>query len=337
MGENERADELEPGLGVAGSSAGEAQALDHRLDGKAGAHEQLEMHVKHSGDRGPGDPCFESLRGRAAATARDREHDQDRDENQRIGRGDQKTRGRGREGQPIDPALFRDRAPIEQHGSRPQRHGEDRRPEFRRRHAEREDADHQQDRHHRVGRTDHRPAEREDTGEGHDHARLGHQIDAEHSGVAEHRVGEPVGQRRADIRSQRQVVRDREQMGEIAGRRRIQQRRHHDPQQRLRENRKPEHQLRTRAQCFDVERDVKHRDLDGRTVWSRNTFGGSLLRTKPFQKRRIRTKSLSLRKATTALARGADAHNGNGKTAARSAASPSRSACAMATGENERR
>ena len=67
MREKKHADELEPGFRVAGGGAGDAQPLDRRLQGEAGALEKLEMHVDHSGDHGPGDPRFERLRRRAAA------------------------------------------------------------------------------------------------------------------------------------------------------------------------------------------------------------------------------------------------------------------------------
>ena len=176
-------------------------------------------------------------------------------------RGDQKAGRRGCERIPIGPALFRHRAPIEQGGGRPKRHGEDRRPEFRCRHAEREDPDHQQNGHDRVGRADHRAAERKDAPKGRDHAHLRQQIDAEHPGGAEREVREPISKRRANIRAKRRIVRDSEQVREIAGRRGIEQRRHRHPQRRLREDRKPENQPRTRAQRFDVKGDVKHRAL----------------------------------------------------------------------------
>ena len=220
------------------------------------------MHVDHSGDHRPGDPCFESLRGGAAAPARDREQDRHGDENQRVDGSNQKPCCGGRESKPIGPALLGYRTPVEQHGRRPERHGEDRRPEFRRRHTEGEDPDHQQDRHDRMRRTDHRAAEGKDTVKGSNHAHLRQQIDAEHPGRAECKIGEPVGERRADIRTQRPVVRDRKQVREIAGRRRIQQRRHRYPQRRLCEDGQPEDQPRTRAQRFDIEGDVKHRAPD---------------------------------------------------------------------------
>ena len=77
-------------------------------------------------------------------------------------RGDEKERRRAAERVPVfAAALFPDRAPVEQQRGGPQRHGEHSRPEFRRRHREHGNADHQQHRHRRVGRADDRAAERE--------------------------------------------------------------------------------------------------------------------------------------------------------------------------------
>ena len=96
-----------------------------------------------------------------------------------------------------------------------------------------------------MGRADHRAAERKDAPKGHDHARLRNKIDAEDPGGAEREVRQPISKRRADIRAKRRIVRDSEQVREIAGRRGIEQRRYRHPQRRLREDRKPENQPRT--------------------------------------------------------------------------------------------
>src|ERR1700722_13350288 len=71
-GEKEGANEMKPSFGITGSGAGDAQAVDHRLQGETGPREKFEMHVDHAGDDGPGDPCLEGLRGGTAAPAADR-------------------------------------------------------------------------------------------------------------------------------------------------------------------------------------------------------------------------------------------------------------------------
>ena len=120
-------------------------------------------------------------------------------------------------------------------------------------------SDHQQNGDDRVGRADQSAAQRED--ERRDYAHLRQQINAEHPGGAEGEVRDPISKRRADIRAKWRIVRNSEQVREVAGRRGIEQRRHRHPQRRLREHRKPEDQPRTRAQRFDVKGDVKHRAL----------------------------------------------------------------------------
>jgi len=94
----------------------------------------------------------------------------------------------------------------------PQRHGEDDRAEVRRRHREGGHAHHQQHRERRVLRADDRSAEREHRPIGHDHANLRQQVDADQAAAGEivGELGEPEGERRAEIGAELEFVSDRE-------------------------------------------------------------------------------------------------------------------------------
>ena len=108
-------------------------------------------------------------------------------------------------------------------------------------------------------RADDRAAEQEHADIGRGDAELREQIDAEQAARAERGLGEPIGQRRAEIAVQREMTADRQHLWQIPRRRRIKHHRHQHPQRRLGQRREREYQRRTRAQAFDVERDGEHR------------------------------------------------------------------------------
>jgi hypothetical protein len=147
-----------------------------------------------------------------------------------------------------------------QQDHRPQRHGEDDRAEFRRRHREGRHARHQH--HHKRGllRSDQRAAEREHGPIGDHHAHLRQQIDRQHvlAAQAVDDVGQPERQRRPEISAERVLVPNRNDGRELPGRRSVEQPGHQRPQERL-HNRGQRHRERgTRAQQLDQNGNVKH-------------------------------------------------------------------------------
>ena len=104
-------------------------------------------------------------------------------------------------------------APVEQQHRRPQRHGENRRAEIRRRHREHRNADHQQHGHDGVRSPDDRAAEREYAPIGRDQTNLRKRINAKQSVAAERNLCQPVGERRSEIAIDRKFMTDGEQLG----------------------------------------------------------------------------------------------------------------------------
>ena len=156
---------------------------------------------------------------------------------------------------------------MQQHDC-PQRHGENGRAEIRRRYREQRNADHQQHRHGGVRGADDGAAQRKHAPIGRDHANLCQRIDAEQAGETERDLGQPIGQRRTDVAAELEFVTDGEQLRQLAGRRRIKYHRHHQPNERLCQRRRPEQQVRARAQRLNVKRNVEHRALrDTLTAW----------------------------------------------------------------------
>ena len=118
--------------------------------------------------------------------------------------------------------------PIMQQDDRPQRHGEDHRPEVRRWHCEGGNAHHQQHRKRGVLRADDRSSEREHRPIGHDHAGLRQQVDPDEAvaGEIESDLGEPEGERRAEIGPELEFVPDCEHVRQVTGRPGVEERGH---------------------------------------------------------------------------------------------------------------
>ena len=93
---------------------------------------------------------------------------------------------------------------------------------------------------------------------GDEHAGLRQEVDRRGAADDEGDVGEPEGERRAEIAAELEFMADREHDRQVARRRGEEQGRKHPPQRRLDERRQPERQPRLRAQHFDDDGGVEH-------------------------------------------------------------------------------
>ena len=206
---------------------------------------------QHRGHRDAGDPETYVLDLGAAEPGRHRVDQQQPEQDQPGVCGEQQQARLQAERDPVDPcSALRSRPVVQQH-QRPQRRGEDRGPELRRRHREHRDAGHQHHRHRRVRRADDGAAEREHRPEGDDNANLRQKIDAGHPGQAIRDLREPERERRTEFGAELKFVPDRQHQRKLTGRRGKEQRRHKRPQQRLQHRHRPEQPARPRAQQLD--------------------------------------------------------------------------------------
>ncbi len=271
----------------------------------------------------------------APSCGRDREQREQRNQQRGpIGR-EQHQSEREPERQPVDPAAFVDRAPIEQQGERGERHPQNVRPELGRRHREREHTRHQKDRDGRVLRPHDRATQPVDRPERGDHARLRQGVDADDvtPSRGERDLGEPECQRRAEPGPELPLVPDRQHFRQVAGRARVEQRRHQQPQHRLRRGRGPEHGRRPLAQQPRNRNDTGHRRPGmERRMHATLEPNGKMADTNAQDRRRIARAPLS---NTKNVARLSHVHS-NGAIATASCVTTT-SPSAAATGANERR
>ena len=188
--------------------------------------EQDQIGEQHEGDDDGGDPGIERRKRSGAAALRDQHEDRhQRDQDQREMGREQQQGEIDRQHVPIDAAHFAHRAPQMQDGEGPERHRQDFRPEIRGRDREEGNADHQQGRERGMALADGRAAKLEHRPIGRDHADLREHIDAGQvvAGEAEGDLREPEGQRRPKLAAEAEFLPDHQHVGDIAGRRRIEQ------------------------------------------------------------------------------------------------------------------
>ncbi len=248
MADRQNAEQPEPRLCVFDETRepGEAYGVEH-----AGLLDPDQVPVEHQHQDGAADVWLRPGELLAAALADQREDEQQAQQQEAGISGEQQEPGLEADCEPIEPPPLARRPPVMQQDQRPQRRRKKRRAELRRRHAERRDAGHQQHRQHGVARTDHDAAEREHGPQDDDHADLREQVDGKHAADAEGAFSQPIGERRAIRIAEPGFVRHRQHFGELAGRRRVEQRRHQRPQHSLGQRRGPKDRDRPRPYQLD--------------------------------------------------------------------------------------
>src|SRR5438477_5252562 len=95
-----------------------------------------------------------------------------------------------------------------------------------------------------MRRPDNGAAQREHAPIGDHHANLRQQINGEQSADTEYDFAKPISERRTDAAIETEFVADREELGQVARRRKIECCRYNEPYCRLCQRSKPEHELR---------------------------------------------------------------------------------------------
>ena len=261
MKRDEPPDRLQP-TGKASRGNQQARRVGKRLRGSAAGpidpHQVREndQHRDHAAE-----PRLEIGQARATLRGREREQREQAQQDQSGIGGQQQQAEIEPEHEPVASPVLADRPPVMQQGKRGERPRQHRRAELGSGQRKREDAGHQQHRHHRVMRADNRAAQHEHHAEACHDADLRQQIDAEQAvpEQIECDLREPIGERGSEPRAGDPFVAGGEHQRHVAGRSRIGQRRDQGPQQGLRERRHPEQQLRARAQQFHQQRHIEHR------------------------------------------------------------------------------
>ena len=255
---HDRTQKPQPGAGVLARGGGIAQPCQGRRQTISSALQPQQVHEQKHGERGRHDPRLVGVERGAAARGHGGEQNERAEQDQRGIAGEQQQRCRDAERVPGPAPPLPDRPPVMQQHDCPQCHGENGRAEIRRRHREQRNADHEQHRHGGVRRADDGAAQRKHAPIGRDHANLRQRIDAEQAGETERDLGQPIGQRRPDVAAELEFVTDGEELRQVARGRRIKHHRHDDPNDRLCQRRRPEQQVRARAQRLNVKRNVEY-------------------------------------------------------------------------------